>query len=146
MLLHLDTLSWFLTNQSLLLLNNATCKVEKQQIPILKWYSTMMDWTIWMKKKKKLENIFIFSLWHNNKNLHDSTFRQCCLTRSEFIIWPQTAANLITDDRQSDCLDDKEPNKGFCSCRNICSEIKWLIDWLVFNANFSNISTISWHE
>jgi hypothetical protein len=39
-------------------------------------------------------------------------------------LYHKTAANLITDDKQSDCLDDKEPNKGFCSCRNICSEIK----------------------
>ena len=30
-----DILSWFLANQSLLLLLNKTCYVEKQQIPIL---------------------------------------------------------------------------------------------------------------
>jgi hypothetical protein len=35
MLLHSDTLSWFRANQSLLLLLNAACLAEKQQIPIL---------------------------------------------------------------------------------------------------------------
>jgi hypothetical protein len=36
MLLHSDTLFWFRANQSLLLLLNAACLAEKQQIPILK--------------------------------------------------------------------------------------------------------------
>ena len=35
MLFHLDTLFWFRVNQSLLLLLNAACLLEKQQIPIL---------------------------------------------------------------------------------------------------------------
>ena len=35
MSLHSDTLFWFLPNQSLLLLLNAACLAEKQQIPIL---------------------------------------------------------------------------------------------------------------
>ena len=35
MSLHWDTLSWFQANQSLLLLINAVCLAEKQQIPIL---------------------------------------------------------------------------------------------------------------
>ena len=35
MSLHLDTLLWFRTNQSLLFLFNATFLAEKQQIPIL---------------------------------------------------------------------------------------------------------------
>ena len=34
MSLHLDTLSWFKANQSLLLLLNAACLAKKQQIPI----------------------------------------------------------------------------------------------------------------
>jgi hypothetical protein len=34
MSLHLDTLSWFRANQSLLFLLNAVCLAEKQQIPI----------------------------------------------------------------------------------------------------------------
>jgi hypothetical protein len=41
MSLHSDTLSWFPTDQSLLLVFNATCLAEKQQIPIYKllvWY------------------------------------------------------------------------------------------------------------
>ena len=32
---HSDTLFWFWVNQSLLLLHNAECLAEKQQIPIL---------------------------------------------------------------------------------------------------------------
>ena len=35
MLLHSDALFWFRANQSLLLLLNAACLVEKQQIPIV---------------------------------------------------------------------------------------------------------------
>jgi hypothetical protein len=35
MSLHLDILFWFRDNQSLLLLINAACLAEKQQIPIL---------------------------------------------------------------------------------------------------------------
>ena len=35
MSLHLDTLFWFQANQSLLILLNAVCLAEKQQIPIL---------------------------------------------------------------------------------------------------------------
>ena len=35
MSLYSDTLSWFRANQSLLLLLNAACLAEKQQIPIL---------------------------------------------------------------------------------------------------------------
>jgi hypothetical protein len=34
MSIHLDTLPWFQVNQSLLLLLNAACLVEKRQIPI----------------------------------------------------------------------------------------------------------------
>ena len=36
MSLHLDTLFWFRSNQSLLFLLNAACLAEKKQIPILK--------------------------------------------------------------------------------------------------------------
>jgi len=43
MLLHLDILSSFRANQSLLLLYNAACLTEKQQIPILK----SLVWTDW---------------------------------------------------------------------------------------------------
>jgi hypothetical protein len=32
---HVDTLFWFWANQSLLLLHNAACLAEKQQVPIL---------------------------------------------------------------------------------------------------------------
>jgi hypothetical protein len=42
MSLHSDILSWFRANQSLLLLLNAACLAEKQQIPI--FYSLVCQW------------------------------------------------------------------------------------------------------
>ena len=52
---HLDTLSWFRFNPSLLFLCNAACLAEKQQIPILNsqltlYFATFIQYEIWQFK------------------------------------------------------------------------------------------------
>jgi hypothetical protein len=50
MSLHSNTLSWFQANQSLLFLLNATCLVEKQQIPVFGLNRPGLESTIYSTK------------------------------------------------------------------------------------------------
>ena len=66
MLFHLDTLSWFKVNQSLLFLLNAVCFVEKQQIQILQ----SLVWPEWGS-----DPLSTSLVEHTNHNTTDAVLR-----------------------------------------------------------------------
>jgi hypothetical protein len=61
-------------------------------------------------------------------------------------LWFKLSNEEIMDHSKYRNINTKYAQREITTINHYMFKIDWLIDWLVFNANFSSMSAISWRE